>query len=252
MLKPPLVTSPRASSRYPDGVGNASGHLGRNYMRHATTFCIGIMPGPVHMNRGSRFAGIVLDERGHRPQRGFAGGYIIEAAADHPFDMALYLGGWGEEVADFMEHYPYLAGAWVTGEDPPEARNRIYLHAEKKDKHGLPVPVVEYATHANSGAINAHAAQRTEAIYASLDARRITTRPHVGGGCHNMGVARMKAKPDDGVTDRWGRVHEVPNLFVSDGSVITSSSAANPTLTIVALALRQAGHIAEAMQRREL
>jgi choline dehydrogenase-like flavoprotein len=74
----------------------------------------------------------------------------------------------------------------------------------------------------------------------------------VGGGCHNMGVARMSEDPADGVTNRWGRLHDMPNLFVSGGSVFSSSGAPNPTLTIVALAIRQAGHIAEAMLQREL
>ena len=73
-----------------------------------------------------------------------------------------------------------------------------------------------------------------------------------GGGCHNMGVARMSANPRDGVTNRWGQSHDIANLFVSDGSVFTSSAAANPTLTIVALAIRQADHIAERMSHKEL
>jgi choline dehydrogenase-like flavoprotein len=67
-----------------------------------------------------------------------------------------------------------------------------------------------------------------------------------------MGVARMSANAKDGVTNRWGQTHDIPNLFVSDGSVFSSSAAANPTLTIVALAIRQADHIAARMMRREL
>ena len=62
----------------------------------------------------------------------------------------------------------------------------------------------------------------------------------------------MSEDPTDGVTNRWGQAHDIDNLFVSDGSVFASSAAANPTLTIVALALRQADHIAERMTRREL
>jgi choline dehydrogenase-like flavoprotein len=67
-----------------------------------------------------------------------------------------------------------------------------------------------------------------------------------------MGVARMSERPADGVTNRFGRVHDIPNLFVSDGSLFSSSAAPNPTLTIVALAIRQAEHIAGSMKRREL
>ena len=53
---------------------------------------------------------------------------------------------------------------------------------------------------------------------------------------HNMGTARMSSRPEDGVDNEFGRAHDVPNLFVSDGSVFTTGAAANPTLTIVALA----------------
>jgi choline dehydrogenase-like flavoprotein len=58
----------------------------------------------------------------------------------------------------------------------------------------------------------------------------------------------MSARPAEGVVNEFGRAHDVPNLFVSDGSVMTSGAAANPTLTIVALALRQAGHIQEQLK----
>ena len=71
-------------------------------------------------------------------------------------------------------------------------------------------------------------------------------------GCHNMGVARMSKDPKDGVTNRWGQAHDIENLFVSDGSTFSTSGAANPTLTIVALAIRQADHIAERMAQKSL
>ncbi len=116
----------------------------------------------------------------------------------------------------------------------------------------MPVPVLEYSSHANSVAMHEHAAENCKNIYESLGARRLKVVPHAGGGCHNMGVARMSVDPQDGVTNPWGRSHDIPNLFVSDGSLFPTSGAPNPTLTIVALAIRQADHIAEAMTRREL
>jgi choline dehydrogenase-like flavoprotein len=68
---------------------------------------------------------------------------------------------------------------------------------------------------------------------------RVTPYP----SAHNRGTCRMSAKPEGGVVDKFGRAHDVPNLFVSDGSVMTTGAAANPTLTIVALAIRQAEHM---------
>lgn len=58
----------------------------------------------------------------------------------------------------------------------------------------------------------------------------------------------MSERPEDGVTDKWGRAHDVPNLFVSDGSLFTTGAAANPTLTIVALAMRQAEYLADQLR----
>jgi choline dehydrogenase-like flavoprotein len=241
-----------ASSLHAQGLGNASGQLGRNYMRHVTSVVAALMPGPVHSNRGSRMTGLIMDEQYHRPERGFAGGYLIETATDHPAGMVLFHGGWGMEAADFMERYSHMAAAFVTGEDPPQAANRIELHPTRKDPYGLPVPIVHYTMHPNSDAMQAHANRQTAAIYQSLggDVRVQTLGPVIG--CHSMGTARMSVDPAEGVTDRWGQVHGIPNLFVSDGSLFPTSAAANPTLTIVALAIRQAGHIGGRMARREL
>ena len=97
-----------------------------------------------------------------------------------------------------------------------------------------------------------HSVKMSKNLYESLGARRFRAIVGGGGGCHNMGVARMSANPDDGVTNRWGQTHDISNLFISDGSAFTSSAAANPTLTIVALAIRQADHIAQRMRSREL
>jgi choline dehydrogenase-like flavoprotein len=240
-----------SSGMFPNGLGNSSGHLGRNYMRHMTHISLAIMPKPVNFHRGTRISGLIMDERYHKPERGFAGGYYIETGAGDPFSVSLWVDGWGEEVADFVENYTDLAGVFATGEDPPQASNRIRFHESEKDAYGLPVPVLEYERHPNTNAMRVHSIDMTREIYESLGSRRFIAT-EAGAGCHNMGVARMSADPDDGVTNRWGRVHDIPNLYVSDGSVFTSSAAANPTLTIVALAIRQADHIAESMIRREV
>jgi len=80
--------------------------------------------------------------------------------------------------------------------------------------------------------------------------RTIHTPPYPS--THNLGTNRMSEKPADGVVNRFGQTHDVPNLFVSDGSQFTTGAAENPTLTIVALALRQADHIAGRMAKGEL
>ncbi len=149
-----------------------------------------------------------------------------------------------------MENYKNMAGLLLVGEDPPQESNRITVHPTDKDELGLPVPVLDYTEHPNTLAMKRHAFAQAQKIYEALG-----STDFFGGdltGCHNMGVARMSADPKDGVTNRWGQTHDIPNLFVSDGSVFTSSAAPNPTLTIVALAIRQADHIAARMSRGEL
>ena len=241
-----------ASALYPQGLGNHSDQLGRNYMRHMTSLVVAVMPDRVDMHKGSRQTGVILDEQYHKPDRGFAGGYIIEAAAADPASMISFYTGWGKGAADYMENYTRQACSFLTGEDPAMPGNRIVIDSSEQDENGLPVPVLHYEMHANTVAMQKHANHRASAIYESLggDVRVATEGPVIG--CHNMGTARMSDNPDDGVTNRWGQVHGIGNLFVSDGSLFPTSGAPNPTLTIVALAIRQADHIAARMKRREL
>ena len=241
-----------ASNMFPDGLANTSGHLGRNYMRHATTSTTAIMPGAVNFHRGTRQSGLIYDEQYHKPERGFVGGYLIETSSGDPRGMADSIGGWGEATAEYMENYTNLAGTWVTGEDPAQASNRITFHETERDRYGLPVPILNYQFHENSTSMSKHAANASKQLLESVGGRKVTSDYGGGGGCHNMGVARMSADPRDGVTNRWGQAHDIKNLFVSDGSAFSSSAAANPTLTIVALAIRQADHIAKRMSRKEL
>jgi len=241
-----------ASNLFPDGLANSSGQLGRNYTRHLMFSTLAIMPGEVNFHRGTRQSGLLFDEQYHVPERGFNGGYLIETVATDPVTVAAIVGGWGESAAEYLANYTKLGGLWVTGEDPPQASNRITFDDTEKDQYGLAVPTLHYSYHANSLAMFEHGKKQCEALLESMGGQKPVTTLDVGGGCHNMGVARMSVNKNDGVTNRWGQTHDVPNLFVTDGSLFSTSAAGNPTLTIVALAIRQAEHIAERMKHREL
>lgn len=240
------------STMFPQGLGNSSGHVGKNYMRHMANGAFAVMPGRVDIYKGARQAGFIEDERYHVPERGFAGGYLLELSGATP-SWYSNMAGWGDSARRWMEGYSNCAGVFLVGEDPPQETNRITLHPTARDERGLPVPVLEYDYHPNTWAMLRHAASRARELYSALGATDIRDDSDlVGGGCHNMGVARMSANPEDGVTNRWGQAHDITNLFVSDGSVFSSSAAPNPTLTIVALAIRQADHLADRMLRKEL
>jgi len=252
------IESPRlllnsASSKFPDGLANSSGQVGKNYMRHTTGSVYGIFDKPVHMYRGTTMAGIVRDEAVYKPERGFAGGFELETLSlGLPF-MAAFLdpGAWGPDFCSAMDAYSHMAGMWIVGEDMPQETNRITLHATEKDAFGLPIPDVHFDDHANDTAMRNYAFKQGSAIYEAVGATRtIHTPPYPS--THNLGTNRMSEKPQDGVVNKHGQTHDIANLFVSDGSQFTSGAAENPTLTIVALAIRQAEYIADQMGKKAI
>ncbi len=236
-----------ASPMFPDGLANSSGQVGRNYMRHLTGSVYGIFDKPVNMYRGTTMAGIVQDEARHDPSRGFVGGFELETLSlGLPF-MAAFLdpGAWGREFTSALDQYENMAGMWIVGEDMPQADNRVTL-SETTDQWGLKVANVHYSDHENDRAMRDYAYDVGSRMYDSLGATRTLPTPPYPS-THNLGTNRMSERPEDGVVNRNGRAHDVPNLFVSDGSQFTTGAAENPTLTIVALAIRQAEHIAGEM-----
>ena len=247
------IESPRlllnsASSMFPDGLANSSGQVGRNYMRHMTASVYAVFDQPVRMWRGTTMAGIVTDESRHDPSRGFVGGYEMETLSlGLPF-MAAFLdpGAWGREFTTALDAYENMAGMWLVGEDMPQETNRVTLNTEVLDQYGLPAPNVHFDDHPNDIAMRNHAWRQGQAIYEAVGATRTFPTPPYPS-THNLGTNRMSETARDGVVNRWGQAHDIPNLFVSDGSQFTTGAAENPTLTIVALAMRQADHIAREM-----
>ncbi|MFP3920500.1 MAG: GMC family oxidoreductase [Dichotomicrobium sp.] len=252
------IESPRLllnseSSMFPDGLANSSGQVGRNYMRHMTASVYAIFDEPVNMYRGTTMAGIIEDESGNDPSRGFVGGYEFETLSlGIPF-MAAFLnpGAWGREFTTALDAYDHMAGMWIVGEDMPQESNRVTLHPSEKDQHGMPVPNVHYTDHPNDIAMRNHAYERGRAVYDAVGATRTMPTPPYPS-THNLGTNRMSEKPRDGVVNKWGQAHDVPNLFISDGSQFTTGAAENPTLTIVALAIRQAEAIEGMLSRGDI
>ncbi|MEM8776024.1 MAG: GMC family oxidoreductase [Pseudomonadota bacterium] len=232
------------SSMFPNGLANSSDQVGRNYMRHLTGSMYAWFDKPVNMHRGETMAGIIKDEVTHNPDRGFVGGYYMETLALGPAFLAAFIepGAWGPEFASWMDNYQNMAGMWIVGEDMPQATNRITL-SDTTDQHGMPVANVHFDDHPNDLAMREYAYEKAEALYNAVGAVG-THRTPPYPSTHNLGTCRMSERPEDGVVNKWGQAHDVPNLFVSDGSVMTTGAAANPTLTIVALAIRQAEYLA--------
>lgn len=252
-IETPRLLLNSATSKYPDGLANSSGQVGKNYMRHMTGSVYATFDKPVNMYRGTTMAGIITDESGNDPKRGFVGGYEMETLSiGLPF-MAAFLdpGAWGRNFSHAMDQYDHMAGMWLVGEDMPQESNAVSLHSSEKDQHGMPVPNVQFSDHPNDIAMRNHAYKQGAAVYDAVGATKSYEVPPYPS-THNLGTCRMSAKARDGVCNKWGQTHDIKNLFISDGSQFTTGAAENPTLTIVTLAIRQAEYIAAQMNKKNL
>jgi choline dehydrogenase-like flavoprotein len=163
-----------------------------------------------------------------------------------PFDEA-----WGENLQRHVLRTSGRAIDWnLLAEDLPEACNRVTLDPSLVDSDGIPAPKVEYRVSANCERIlRFNQARMIEAHQAAgaIEVYPTWIWPDQPG--HLLGTARMGIDPASSVCDPYGRTHDVPNLFIVDGSTFVTGGAANPTNTIAALALRTAEHIAETAGR---
>jgi choline dehydrogenase-like flavoprotein len=135
----------------------------------------------------------------------------------------------------------------IIGEDLPEPHNRVDLDPALADASGIPAPRVSYTLSENSRRMLDHGIARASDVLHAAGARQVSFNPLFrAGGWHLMGTARMGSDPSTSVIDAEGRCHDVPNLYIVDGSVMVTCAGVNPTSTIQAVAL----YVADGMIRR--
>lgn len=262
-IQTPRLLLNSATSRFPDGLANGSGAVGRYYMRHMTASSYAKFPDPIHAYKGITMMGIVDAFHDNRPEeRGFVAGFHLETIMLGPAFTAVFVSPgpltstqgsralWGEPLADLMESYTHLAGLWIVGEDLPQAENRVTVDPHRKDQFGMPVPLVAVTDHPNDTAMREYAWAKAREIYQAAGATKVWDTPPYPA-THNLGTCRMGADPETSVVNQFGQAHEVPNLFIADGSVFPTSGSENPTLTISALAIRQADYIMSLMAEED-
>ena len=129
-------------------------------------------------------------------------------------------------------------------EDLPEEHNQVTLDPILTDSDGIPAPKIDYTLSENTKKMLDHGVARAKEIMEASGALEfLVSNLRRNTGWHLLGTARMGNNPETSVVDRWCRTHDVPNLFIVDGSVFTTSACINPTPTIHALALRTADYI---------
>ena len=243
-----------ASGRFPNGLANSSGLVGKNLMFHPYASIQGIFPEPLDGYRGPGVC--IWSQQFYETDlaRGFVRGYTYEMHRGRG-PVATARAGltsghipWGAGHHDaYGRLFNRLAGMVAICEDLPEEHNTVTLDPALKDGHGIPAPKVDYTLSENSRRMLDHAVARgTEALKAAGAVDVLVEAPIRVGGWHLMGTARMGADPGRSVVNEWGRAHDVRNLFIVDGSIFVTSAGVNPTRTIQALAL----YIADTMKKR--
>jgi choline dehydrogenase-like flavoprotein len=264
------------TAAHPHGLANRSGQVGRNLMFHFFTLGIGFFTDDLHAWRGPNTTFTIDDFVGpyKGPEARAAGmpylkGGICETGGTLLLLQEAQLYGavpnsWGASHKDLMRASPFrrhLAGMSMVGEDMPQEANRVDLDPKIRDVYGFPVPRITRSAHKFELAASAYYGPKLAAICQAAPGAISGQTVPVGtiaesGGpeaslaagqaatAHIMGTARMGTDARRSVVDRFGRAHEVENLFLADGSVFVSSGGFNPTNTIMALSLRMARHIA--------
>ena len=178
-------------------------------------------------------------ERRHRTLRILIGITVMIILAGAPFViLSHYAGGWGVTYFKFTTD----RGTTCTNDFTGYHCNRVTL-ADETDRHGLPVARFSYSQCDNDREMIEAAKAKSREVLDAAGAEDVVT---IDRYAHLIGGARMGATPSEGVVDRDLRSFAVPNLYVTDGSVLPTQGAANPALTIMALAARCADHLTSA------
>ncbi len=243
-----------ASPSFPDGLANSSGLVGRNLMLHPWPFVGGYVEERMDGGHGPIVTLYSKQFYETDPARDFLRGYMLQfSRATATVNEAVTSAAAGRLPWGEAHHRVFRSLAFhrlqigVACEDLPEEHNRVTLDPVLKDSNGIPAPRIDYTISPNSWRMMEHGIARAEEILAAAGATNLyASRSEFNSPGHLLGTARMGTDPARSVVNRWGRCHDVKNLFIVDGSIFVTSGGVNPTSTIQALAL----YIADQIKQR--
>lgn len=250
-----------ATDVWPEGLGSSSGELGHNLMDHhfrcgasgkaegyEDKYYYGRRPNGIYIPRFRNLGGEKRDYI-----RGF--GYQGRASRE----------GWSREIAELnigaefkealCEPGRWSIGLTAFGETLPYHENKISLDKSKKDKWGLPVLAIDCEIKENEKKMRKDMmvdAQEMLEIAGIKDVSTYDSGYAMGQGIHEMGTARMGRDPKTSVLNEWNQVWDAKNVYVTDGSCMTSASCVNPSLTYMALTARAVDHAVKELNKRNI
>jgi len=240
-----------ASPDSPRGLANRSGLVGRYFTSHPMIDVTGRVAAPVYPYRIG-FSTAMSGQFAVRPDRQRRGAFFLEflnSAGPRPGEIAPLSGAWGTALARRVKaEFGRTLGIRIYAEQLPDAANTVTLNAGVGDYFGNPVPHITYGIGSYERAALREAEEIAAKILAALGAEDIRSGP-LGYAAHQLGTHRMGGDPAQSVVNANLRAHDVPNLYLVGGGSFVTVSSSPPTLTIAALAIRTAEHIAEVYRR---
>ncbi len=234
------------SETFPDGLGNGSGELGHNLMDHH-----------YGMGASARVEGFEdMYYKGRKPlgfyiprfrniddstrRKDYIRGFGYQGQARRGLNIPNGVVG-AELKQSIFSPGEYHISMTCFGEMLPYHENRMFLNFDKKDKYGLPIVTFDAKLRDNEMKLREDGVTCAIEMFEAAgykDIHSYNSATAVGACIHEMGTARMGRDPKTSVLNKWNQMHEVPNVFVTDGACMTSSATQNPSITYMALTAR--------------
>lgn len=246
-IETPRLLMLSATHGYPEGLGNEHDQLGRNVMVQGAPQVAGRFGDEIRMYKAPPPEASTEQFYETDPTKPYRRGFSVQNVSPLPITWSEHVaaqGHWGQTLREYMRDYIHWATLGALCELLPQPDNRVTLAGEK-DRHGLPVAHFSYSQCDNDKSLITAATQVMSDMLRAAGAEEVIA---IERYAHLVGGARMASRPEDGVIDDEHRVFGVDRLYAVDGSVLPTQGAANPALTIMALAARAAdlmgGHAA--------
>jgi choline dehydrogenase-like flavoprotein len=251
------------SNRFPNGFGNDSGQLGHNLMDHhfkigASGEWEGDLDKYSYGRRANgiyvpRYRNIGTDKRDYLRGFGYQGG---AGAGRQGWQRNVAELGFGADFKEELTHPgPWTMGLSGFGETLPYYENKVYLHKTEKDKWGIPLAVFDAELKENEKKMRIDMQNDAIEMLESAGVKNVKGNNQgsfLGMAIHEMGTARMGRDPKTSVLNSNNQVHDVKNVFVTDGSFMVSASCVNPSLTYMAMTARAADFAVKELKKKNL
>ncbi len=248
------------SSRFPNGLGNDSGMLGKflswhNYRGKANAQYEGFADKRTD-GRNPSNAYIPRFRNVRKQEMDFLRGYAVGISAGRSTspDTSMI----GDQLRENLLTTNYgiwNIGSWMMGECVPVEDNHLRLHTDLKDKYGIPQIILSAEWKENDDKMATDYVEQSKIMFEKAGFTNITandTKSAPGSDIHEMGGARMGRDPKTSILNEWNQVHGCKNVFVSDGACMTSTGTQNPTLTFMALTARAANRAVTELKNKNI